>query len=340
MSPEKPRSTGPLREPSPATLKDVMSVATARIAYDGDLVRAGVMDIRDLAPALLEVAALFERANNILNGEQAKIRVNVRADFKAGSFAIDLEAVQTVIQAAKAMLFGQHAQDAKYIIEWLLLGGSATSYTVVKLYKLLRGRRAEIVESPPSMPGTVIINITQTSSIEVHQTIVHLYNDDIIRQRIAGALRPLDRPGIDEFQVREGEGPEPPVVDRITKEEALEAAENLRAEDREPAEPPVLDSTYDAALQIVKIPFRDNLIWNFAQGKTRISAEMKDQTFLQRHREALVPFLTGDILLVRLRTRSWKQPNGDLRVLHEVIEVKDHIHQKPQLTLDLERTPR
>ncbi len=150
-------------------------------------------------------------------------------------------------------------------------------------------------------------------------------------------LRPLLKEGIEEFQVRQGPGAEPKIVEKVTKREAVEAYENRREEEREPTEPPVLDSTYEAALEIVKVPFRENLVWNFALGKAKLSAEMKDQAFLERHRAALTSFSTGDVLIVKLRTRSWPSPTG-LKVIHEIVEVSRHIHRAPeQQELELKR---
>ncbi len=130
-------------EPEPAIIPDEMSTATARIAYDGEAVREGLMDVRDLAPALLEISALCDRANDLLNGDKAKISVNVRADFKTGSFAIDLDVVQKVFEHVKELLFGQAAQDAKYILE--ILGISAGG-GVIALYKWFRGKRRSRAE--------------------------------------------------------------------------------------------------------------------------------------------------------------------------------------------------
>jgi hypothetical protein len=54
-----------------------MSSATITIAYDGPALRYHAMDVRDLAPAMLGVGQLFDAANSALNGENARVRVQV-----------------------------------------------------------------------------------------------------------------------------------------------------------------------------------------------------------------------------------------------------------------------
>ena len=80
-----------------------MSDATIQLAYDGDALRNGSMDVRDLAPALLAAGELCEKANDVLNDGRAKVSVRVRSDFKTGSFELSLDVVQTLIEATKTI---------------------------------------------------------------------------------------------------------------------------------------------------------------------------------------------------------------------------------------------
>jgi hypothetical protein len=82
----------------------------------------------------------------------------------------------------------------------------------------------------------------------------------------------------------------------------------------------------------VKIPFKDKLVWNFAMGAQRISAEMRDPIFLEQHRTGQTFYRTGDVLIVRLRTRAWANPDG-LKVEHEILEVLRHLHPAAQLQI-------
>ena len=60
-----------------------MSKTHFQLAYD---VRAGTMDVNELAPALLATGDLLREANKQLNGEGSDVAVKVQSDFRRGSF--------------------------------------------------------------------------------------------------------------------------------------------------------------------------------------------------------------------------------------------------------------
>jgi hypothetical protein len=80
--------------------------------------QSGTMDVRELAPALLAVADLCERANTLVNGDTTSIVVNVRADFRRGSFQVHFDLVQasTIVSAVKAILFPHDLTEAKNLL--------------------------------------------------------------------------------------------------------------------------------------------------------------------------------------------------------------------------------
>ena len=78
-----------------------------QVSYDGPALESGRMDVRDLAPALLAVGELCQTSNHVLNGDRAKVAVNLSAEFQRGSFQVDLEVAQTIAQAAKDALLSR-----------------------------------------------------------------------------------------------------------------------------------------------------------------------------------------------------------------------------------------
>ena len=95
-----------------------MSQSKFSVAYDGESLKNGAMDVRDLAPALLAVGELFNEANSILNGKSAEVKVNVTAT-GLGSFEVFLEV------------------DLSYISQLLTLMNSDTFKSAIDL-KILR----------------------------------------------------------------------------------------------------------------------------------------------------------------------------------------------------------
>ena len=75
-------------------MADQTNRASTTIIYKGSDVAEGLMDVKDLAPALLALGNLCQATNRCLNGDEAKVDVLVRSDFKAGSFEVSLELVQ------------------------------------------------------------------------------------------------------------------------------------------------------------------------------------------------------------------------------------------------------
>jgi hypothetical protein len=117
-----------------------VSKAQFEVAYDGDSVRAGAMDVRELAPALLSLGALCERASL---GDRVEVSVNVRSEFKQGSFKVSFE----IVQKLKDLLLGAEVKTAEELLDILGLARKGAD-GIIALYKRLHG------EAPPK--GTTL----------------------------------------------------------------------------------------------------------------------------------------------------------------------------------------
>jgi hypothetical protein len=85
----------------------------------------------------------------------------------------------------------------------------------------------------------------------------------------------------------------------------------------------VSDSTREAVYQIVGLFFDGRHFWSLSQddGKSRITAAVRDGAFRDRMKSREVGFFEGDSLRMRLNTVSWQRPNGSVYSKHAVVEV-------------------
>lgn len=300
-----------------------MSKAIIHIAYDGPALEAGSMDVRELAPALVAISDLFEETNDLLNGEKATVNVNVKAEFKAGSFEIVLELIQKISEQLKNIFELSEGVSAKALVEAIgLTAGTAVS--ILQLIKWLRGRKIKKVIVLDN--GNFRIEAEGPyDAIEVSERTIKLYRNKRVRQAMKNMIAPLDKDGVDTFIVRE----EKKEVHRIGKEEKAHFAVP-EIEDEE-----ILDVTRKGAFNVIGVFFEERLKWKLYDGENRINATIKDQHFLDALDKGRVSFTKGDILEVELRTQQWKTEKG-LKTEHEVIKVIKQHKAYEQLPLPFE----
>lgn len=172
-----------------------MSETEIQVVYEGEAVQAGTMDVRELTPALLAFGDLFEEANHLLNGDRARVAVNVRSDFQRGSFHVTLDVAQTLAAQVQGLLLGQGIQAANSLITLIL--GTEGLFRLVKWLKKRRPRTV-VLES-----GRVRLSI-ENKYMEVPGEVAKLFNSTNVRRSAYGAVRPLTREGIDHFEARAG----------------------------------------------------------------------------------------------------------------------------------------
>src|ERR1022692_1892815 len=182
-----------------------MSISQFQLAYDGEALRAGTMDVYELAPALLSVGDLVKDANRYLNSDRATVSVNVQSDFRRGSFEIYLVIDQSLIEQAKGVLFGAAVIDAKTIFETVfgaIEKGAKVVKGLISLYKILQGEA--IVPGQVTITGnSVTIINSRIGEVPADANSASLYTIDAMRTLLERVLRPITKPGIDTLEVRQ-----------------------------------------------------------------------------------------------------------------------------------------
>lgn len=294
---------------------EIVSSAELTITYDGDSVRAGLMDVQELAPALLASGTLIQKANRVLNGEGTHIDVKVRSDFRHGSFLVNLHVDQGLIEQAKAFLSAHpHIRDAKDILEVLFFyaGLPATAIGgLFKLIKTLKNRKPDSVVFENNT-GTVILALGD-QHFTTNKTTYELYQDPEARRAASMIVAPLENEGIDILEIRRGEE-----VETVTKDEAPSFSfSEIEGE-------MLLDNTANAWVSIIALSFNPDHKWRFSTGGSTFTADVTDEESWGRIHKQTIRFSEGDQLLVVLRTTTVRDDKGVLRTRYAIERVLEH----------------
>jgi len=293
-----------------------MSKASFTIAYDGPALRDGAMDVRDLAPALLAVGQLFDAANSVLNGDNARINVQVTSTGQ-GSFEIFFDLLQTLPQQIVGIFSGEVVTAALNLKELVFTSGVGG---LVWLIKYLRGRK---IERSEQLSESMIRLTIEGESIEVPIALLRLYQDIAVRTALQRVVdEPLKREGIDVFEIRENKRP----IITVIQSEAIYFAKP------ELADEVLIQETRRSAFSIISLAFKEDNKWRLFDGNTQISALIEDQSFLQRVDANQIAFAKGDILLCDVRVTQKRTGEG-LRTEYVVEQVIEHRPAARQLPL-------
>lgn len=241
---------------------------TTTIRYDGPALADHLMDIQDLAPALLALADIIQVANRKFNGDAASIRVLVNADVEQRCFQIDLSLVQSVLEQAKGFFADDRVKTAEDIAKWIgIIGGGGVS-----LFKLVAW-----LAKRPKVDGTTF-NVTteggvttlvdgDSNSITVNHNVYLLASDPLVIEKAKRVVAPLQKPGYETLEFVQGEE----VVETFDKQAAIMAAD---------LQPMVLDSSYEDVssirghLRIKSAQYEGNARWSVLWGGKAIDVSM------------------------------------------------------------------
>lgn len=297
-----------------------MSEARIRIAYDGEALRNGTMDVRDLAPALLALSDLFDESNKVLHGTNTAIQLRVRV-VRKGSFDVELSVLQTLTSAVIDLFSGDTASALANLIETLGFAGG-TAWGLFKLIKKLAQRpirRVELLDD-----GQVRL-VLEGDEIVISRRLADLFNDIAVRRALWRVLQPLRQPGVEIFEIRDEKG--------ATIHQVTDAEVSLY----EPPAPvaavqQVLKSEFEQAFTIVALTFREGNKWRVFDGQNTIAVTLADESFLQKVDNREVSFAKDDTIVCRVTQRQTIGADG-LRIESVITQVLEHRHAPRQTAM-------
>jgi len=288
---------------------DMNSRERFNVVYDGPALAEHRMDVRDLAPALIEISDLFAAANKELNGDNAEVRIEVKASFKAGSFGIELLFSQDFVTQLRDLFTGPSSSaisNASGIIGLVGMFGGG----LFGLLKTLRGRKPlKILQQG----DTAEIWITETESFEVDSRVIRLWRSRTVRTSLEKTLSPLQKDGITDFGIVHADQ----VVLEVHNDE-LPSFSALSPDDAEV----VSDTVTRKVLLLESVVFKDANKWRVHDGKYPFHAALEDPDFLTKIDNG-ERFGKGDVLVVDLR-QIQTIGNGVLKTDYSIVKVHDH----------------
>lgn len=297
-------------------MESMSSTVHFSIKYDGPALADHQMDVRELAPALIALSGLLEEASQAAFPESSEVRVQVKGNFKGGSFGVDFIALQTISQQIVTMLTGPQASAAANlsgILQGLGLIGGGT-FGLIGLIKWLNGRKPTSVIKQGDAEIYEIRTTEEIETFEVDLITARLYRSRVVRQSLAKVLKPLERDGIDVFAT----GLNGVTQNVVTKAELHAFIDSAQEADI------VSDATSEGVLlQIESAVFKDGNKWRFHDGATAFFAEIVDEGFLARIQSGAERFGKGDVLVVDLRRVQMITDNG-LKLDYKVERVREH----------------
>ena len=291
----------------PSTTPTEMSLY---LKFNGPAVEGGRLEASELAPALIGLHGLAEVACQAVHGDGTKVRLDIKAELRQGSFITDF----WLVAADGQLLEGLSIEDLYHLKE-LIIGTGGVG--LLALCKWLKGRRIARLEKQDTQAaeGRALVHAEDGSSIQISLHLGDLITDAKTSAKLKDLVTPLDNPGIDSMDL----GTEEESAHTIERSDrryykGLVSPDNI-----------IRRTVSETVLEIVSPVFREGQKWRFSQGDSVvIFAEILDQKFSERVSSGEIRFASGDFLEVEMETELTKSGNKTVAT-HRVLRVIDHI---------------
>lgn len=305
-------------------------ISKVRIAYTGEALENGAMDINDLAPALLAFAELVKRAN-VLVGNTQPVRLMLNADsIKRGSFDVTLELIYSGLDQIKLLMGAAEDIGLKALSDALGIGATIKD-GVFWLIQAIGNKK--ILNVSETDDNKVSITLNDNAKIIVNQNTYNVFMDHEARSSITKVIEPVKKEGIEGFEIRnpynyEDKKPSFKVVkDDLQLYETPELETNVVPENM---------FEQEMLLKIVSLVFDEAQKWRFTDGDTTFWAKVEDKDFWNSVNSSEQAFRNGDRLKAVCRIVQRIGVNGNIITERSIIKVIEVLPKPTQIKLKLE----
>lgn len=187
----------------------VVSKEKIQIRYDGPELNEHTIDVSVLGPSLTALGELISHTNQLVNGDEIRVKVKLHADIKANCVTLALDIHwESIYEQAKNLLNNADVLNAKELLEWIgLIGAPVGSviYAVRWLWKRKKNNEVVIVKRN----GDKIILSVEGSNekLELQERMYQAALSQQIQEDLKDTMKPLLREGITEqtFIHKQGE---------------------------------------------------------------------------------------------------------------------------------------
>lgn len=293
-------------------MDEMLKPVVISIRFDGDAMREHRIPAEELIASLKGALEFFSEADRVANDGGSGLRLHIQA-LKPGSFEIQF--VGSFLQQMQS-LFGGTAVTAA-------LNFVATAGVFFSVAKAAKGLRPKLIKAKNAL---VEITLESGEVFDVDPKVAKLLNSPSAMESAALMVSPIKGKGVDFVDVSIGGKAERFFTDDYTSFNGpLSNAPSL-VEGSE--------ATHEGiVLSIEKISFSPGKKWAFSNGESTFGAEVKDKAFLDSMTSRRVAFVAGDSLRVDMRSRQLVASDGKMRMEHEILKVREHLHAPKQSDL-------
>ena len=301
-----------------------MEKQALQLVYDGDALKNHEIEAYDLSRALIGISSLFQEANREINNDKTTVKINIKANFKEGSFGIDFDVAYSFFTGLKHIFNSEYVGailNASDIFKLLFGSGVAGCVGVVQLIKHLKGKKLT-KENIQKQDDSIIIKIDD-EQFRTIQKVLDLYDNQKIRKALEDMASPVKKEGIDKAFIKHGKE----FTDIVDKD-------SISYFDCPPITKIDMDNTnkYETQVSIVTLSFTKNIKWRFNDGQSSFNARIEDELFWKDIQFSKVNFSKDDILKVLIRREQYlMEETNKLKINHYIEKILQHKKSKKEV---------